>query len=111
MRQTILIDFAKDGTNDHQMDQIMGKPNAAPKIKTSVFMKWPDGAPMAITHTGCPSLACLSLLRKDEMPLYCTTHDEIDIRSFIGRLLVSSPSVLRLPEARSEAGGALLCVS
>ena len=33
----VVVDSAKNGTDGHQMEQIMGKPSAAPKIKTSVF--------------------------------------------------------------------------
>ena len=33
----ILIDSAKNGTDGHQMDQIMEKPSAAPKKKRFVF--------------------------------------------------------------------------
>ena len=36
------IDFAKNGTNGHQMDQIMGKTECSAKNQNFGFLKWPN---------------------------------------------------------------------
>ena len=67
----ILIDLAKNGTDGHQMDQIMGKPSAVAKIKASIF-EWLDTH--AYLHMHQSKKAVLASIYHNEMPTVSTMY-------------------------------------